>query len=77
MDVSPELHSPNLKIINMAIKSVKASLDGSILQTSNVNRSHEVSGDLAGAPISMKRKAYKPGESPGILIPGCYLIVSC
>lgn len=63
--------------MNLAIKSVKASPDGSIRQASNVNGSHEVSGDLAGAPKSNKRKAYRPGESPGILIPGCYFIVSC
>ena len=59
----------------MAINPVKAGLDGSTLQTSNVNGNHEVSENLAGAPQS-KRKAYKLGESRSILIPGCHSIAN-
>jgi hypothetical protein len=68
---------PISKTLNMAIKSVKAGLDGSTLQTSIFNGNHEVSGDLASAPQSKKGKAYKLGESRSILIPGCHCIVSC
>ena len=68
---------PISKTLNMAIKSVKADLDGSTLQTSIFNGNHEASGDLAGAPQSKKGKAYELGESRSILISGCRCIVSC
>jgi hypothetical protein len=56
------LHLLNLKQLNVAIKSVKAGLDGSRLHISNVNGNHEIRSDLAGAPQSKKRKAYQLGE---------------
>jgi hypothetical protein len=54
----------------MAIKSVKAGLDGSKLHISNINGNHAIRSDLAGAPQPKKRKAYKLRESRSTLIPG-------
>jgi hypothetical protein len=59
---------PNLKQMEMAIKSVKAGLDGNRLHVSNVKENRENRSDLAGAPQPKKRKAYKLGESRSTLI---------
>jgi hypothetical protein len=54
--------------MEMAIKSVKAGLDGNRLHVSNVKENRENRSDLAGAPQPKKRKAYKLGESRSTLI---------
>jgi hypothetical protein len=53
----------------MAIKSLKACLDGSTPQTSNVNENHKVDEDLTGAPQSKKRKGYQLSDSRSSLNP--------
>jgi hypothetical protein len=61
----------------MAIKFLKACLDGSTPQASNINENHKADEDLTGATQSKKKKAYQLRGSRSSLIPIllCYVLL--